>query len=253
LVEADASTGPVRVPLILLAHGSRDPRAAEATQALRRAVAAARPGLTVRVAYLDHAEPRVGTVLADVARAGHRDVVVAPLLLTAAYHSRVDVPATLAQAAEVCEGMRIHTADVLGPDPLLLSALEERVDPTADAFVLAAAGSSAPDAVATIRRTAAELGERLGAPCVAAFASASGPRVATAVARLRSAGARRVAVAAYFLAPGLLYDRVVADAWYAGAVQVAEPLRDLPDLVTLVLTRYDHACPVLVGAGTDAG
>ncbi|MGH3738816.1 MAG: hypothetical protein ACRDT6_24935, partial [Micromonosporaceae bacterium] len=61
--------------------------------------------------------------------------------------------------------------------------------------------------------------------------------------RLRAAGAQRVAVASYFLAPGLLYDRVVAAA-AAGAVAVARPLVDLPELVDVVLARYQSAVPV---------
>ena len=44
---------------------------------------------------------------------------------------------------------------------------------------------------------------------------------------------------AYFLAPGLLYDATVAAARAAGAVGVAEPLGDVPELVRLVLSRVD--------------
>jgi len=44
--------------VVLVAHGSRDPRAAAATEALARAVRRARPGWDVRASYLDHAGPR---------------------------------------------------------------------------------------------------------------------------------------------------------------------------------------------------
>jgi sirohydrochlorin ferrochelatase len=59
------------------------------------------------------------------------------------------------------------------------------------------------------------------------------------VRSLRAAGARRVAVAGYFLAPGLLYDRAVDAAREAGVFAVAEPLGDAPELVDLVLHRAD--------------
>ena len=65
------------------------------------------------------------------------------------------------------------------------------------------------------------------------------PLPAIAVARLRAAGARRVGVAAYFLAPGLLYDASVAAARAAGAVGIAAPLGDVPELVRLVTSRVD--------------
>jgi hypothetical protein len=44
-------------------------------------------------------------------------------------------------------------------------------------------------------------------------------------------------VASYFLAPGLLYDNAVASARSAGAVAVAAPLTDAPELVTLIARR----------------
>jgi len=84
--------------VVLVAHGSRDPRAAAATEALARAVRRARPGWDVRASYLDHAGPRPLDVLA--ALPGRRAVVV-PLLLTKAYHGRVDIPAVLAEAADL--------------------------------------------------------------------------------------------------------------------------------------------------------
>jgi hypothetical protein len=61
------------------------------------------------------------------------------------------------------------------------------------------------------------------------------------VTRLRSAGASNVAVAAYFLAPGRLYDAATRSALDAGAVGVAAPLSDARELARLVLTRVDAA------------
>jgi hypothetical protein len=50
-----------------------------------------------------------------------------------------------------------------------------------------------------------------------------------------------VAVAAYFLAPGRLYDVAVASARAAGAVAVAAPLEGAPEIARLVLARVDAA------------
>jgi sirohydrochlorin ferrochelatase len=65
--------------VVLVAHGSRDPRAAAATSALARAVGRAHPGWAVRAAYLDHAGPRPLDALASLPV---RRAVVVPLLLT---------------------------------------------------------------------------------------------------------------------------------------------------------------------------
>ncbi|MBM0239929.1 hypothetical protein JNW88_27540, partial [Micromonospora sp. ATA32] len=97
----------------------------------------------------------------------------------------------------------------------------------------------------SVGRVAAALGAELGVPCRVAYASAAPPAAGTAVARLRARGARRVAVSAYFLAPGLFHDAVSAAARDAGALAVAAPLTDAPELAELVLRRVDArpACP----------
>ena len=63
-----------------------------------------------------------------------------------------------------------------------------------------------------------------------------------AIERLRAGGARRIAVASWFLAPGLLPDRV-ADLAGPDAV-VAEPLGAAPELAALIVDRYTAAATV---------
>jgi sirohydrochlorin ferrochelatase len=58
---------------------------------------------------------------------------------------------------------------------------------------------------------------------------------------LKGLGARRVAMATYFLAPGKLYDVAVESARSAGAIAVAPPLTDAPELVRLVEGRVSAA------------
>jgi sirohydrochlorin ferrochelatase len=243
---------PARLNLgvVLVAHGSRDPRAAVATSALARAVGRAHPSWAVRAAYLDHAGPRPIEALESLPV---RDAVVVPLLLTAAYHGRVDIPAVLASAGAL--PVSVSLAEVLGPSPVvsphlvealvsphLVEALVRRL-PAAelDAVVLAAAGTRDAAARSTVEDAANALSARLRLPCTVAYASAAPPTAGEAVERLRAAGARRVGMAAYFLAPGLLYDNAARSARSAGAVAVAPPLGDAPDLVRLVAARVEAA------------
>ncbi|MDP9820112.1 sirohydrochlorin ferrochelatase [Spirilliplanes yamanashiensis] len=236
-------------PLVLVAHGSRDPRAAAATRALAAAVAAARPGTDVHTSYLDHSLPRPDQVLSALDARGCPRAVVLPLLLTPAYHSRADVPGAIAAARAIGTTMPIDLADVLGPrtdapvEPLLLRGLTRRLPTpgTLDAVVLAAAGTRDAAARAGVERVADALGATLGLPCTVAYASAAPPDAGTAVRRLRAAGAERVGVASYFLAPGLLYDAAMASGRDAGAVVTAEPLEDAPELAALLLARADAA------------
>jgi sirohydrochlorin ferrochelatase len=149
----------------------------------------------------------------------------------------VDIPAAL-------KGSPGRQTGVLGPDPLLLTALERRLaevgvargDP-GTALVLAAAGSTDAEAVDGVRQLA-ERWRRTGwRDVLAGFASAVGPTVEEAIGRLRAAGAQRVAVASYLLSPGLFADKVAT----SGADVTSAPLGDAPEVVTLVLRRYDEA------------
>ncbi|MGI5214578.1 sirohydrochlorin chelatase [Plantactinospora sp. CA-290183] len=250
---ARVTAGPA--PVVLVAHGSRDPRAAVETEALSRAVAAARPGLPVRASYLDHRGPRPGEVLTELAAAGHPYAVVVPLLLTAAYHGRVDIPGAIAAAQAAGLRMPVRVAEVLGPargevHPLLLAGLRRRLaeaasrgagDGEVDAVVLAAAGTRDAAARRTVEEAAEALGAALDVPALVGYASAAPPTAGEAVTRLRVAGARRVAVATYFLAPGRLCETAMRSAREAGAVALAAPLGDSAELAGLVLARLDDA------------
>jgi sirohydrochlorin ferrochelatase len=227
------------VTVVLVAHGSADPRAAVRTRALARLVGAV-------PAYLDHAGPRPGEVLFALERAGHRSAVLVPLLFTAAYHGRVDIPAALASARADGLTLNVTVADVLGPvdgevPPELLDALSHRLAGPFDGLVLAAAGTRDAAARETVSQAATALGQRFGVPCVAAYATSAGPRPGEAVALLRAAGCARVAMSAYFLAPGRLYDAAAASARAAGAVGVADPLGAEPALARLVHRRATEA------------
>ncbi|WP_285503669.1 sirohydrochlorin chelatase [Actinokineospora sp. NBRC 105648] len=245
------------MPLVAVAHGSRDPRSATTVGELLAVVRDRRPGLAVKGAFLDLSTPRLLDVLTALHREGHREVVVAPLLLGRAFHARVDLPALLEEAHERLPMLRTSVADVLGPDPGLEAAALRRlaevgVRPGAPGVgvVLAATGSSHAPANARVRAIAERWAHTQGWSGVrAAFASAADPDVPSAVAALRARGARRIAVASYFLAPGLLPDRVRAQAGTAAVV--AEPLGAATEVADVVLDRYDLASQDL-GAARSA-
>ncbi|MER6174045.1 sirohydrochlorin chelatase [Streptosporangium sp. NPDC001681] len=231
-------------PLIAVAHGSRDPRAAATVEDLLDLVRIARPELLVRTAYLDHAAPTLPAALS-----GLTEAVVLPLLLTEAYHSRVDIPGALAEATARRPLLRVHAGATLGPHPLLVTALERRlaeagVEPgeTGTAVVLVSAGSSDPRANATIAQIAGDWSARRGWRSVsAAYASAAGPTPQEAVLRLRRSGAARVVIAPYLLAPGHFADKIRRETLAAGADVVADVLGAAPELATVLLERYDRA------------
>jgi sirohydrochlorin ferrochelatase len=245
-------------PLIAVAHGSRDPRAAAAVNDLMGLVRAraAVLGLDARAAFLGHALPSVPDVL-DAVYASLSDdqperdapaAVVLPLLLTAAYHSDADLPALLGEAARRLPGLHISYGEPLGPHAGLLRALERRLveaDPLSATIpgettvVLAAAGSSRPDANAAVAQVAADWQRARGwHSVVPAYASAAAPSPGEAVAGRLRAGARRVVVASYLLAPGVFADQVADRSLAAGAAAVSAPLGAAPEVADVVIERY---------------
>lgn len=232
--------------LIALAHGSRDPRSAATIKSLIEEVRRMRPDLKVEAAFLELSKPSFPTVVDRLVKAGHEEIVVVPLLLTEAYHAKVDVPSAVAEAQARHEGVTIRAARILGLETQFLEVLDVRLREALsearvrelDALVLAAAGSSDPLANQAVARLARVWGSRHKLPVTAAFASSAPPATGEAVRAFRAEGRRHIAVASLFLAPGLLPDRAKELALEAGAVAVSEPLGAHPELARAVLARY---------------
>jgi sirohydrochlorin ferrochelatase len=261
-------------PLVAVAHGSSDPRAAAAVNDLAgvvtsRARLAGLPGLRPREAYLGHALPSVPAVLESLDGSGERAVAVLPLLLSPAYHSDTDLPAVLREAQGRLPGLRIGYGKPLGPHRLLLRGLERRLAEAGAAtgdgsvsstvvsttgVVLAAAGSSRPQANAAVARMAAQWRSARGwSAVVPAYASAASPAPGEAVTALLRSGVKRVIVATYLLAPGLFADQVREQALAAGAHAVSAPLGAAPEVADVIIERYLRVARLLSRAGAEAG
>jgi sirohydrochlorin ferrochelatase len=226
------------VKLLLVAHGSRDPRYAASYESLRGELR--KQGHAARVGHLGLCGPDVVEAARLLAREGGDEPIVAvPMFLNHGYHVAHDVPVAVAAA-------RISlVAEPLGPDPLLIEAMESRLrelgvwpgDPDT-AVVLASAGTSDAAARGVLESAAAEWARTGWHSVSPAYAGAAAPDAARAVAAARAAGARDVVIASYFLAPGLLADRVATGApGIRMAAPLATPADVDPALLRLVLQR----------------
>lgn len=130
--------GAAGTALLLVAHGSRDPRHAATLRTLADGVRSL-AGLRTGIAFLEFDRPGVADAVGAAVSAGADRVVVVPLLLSRAYHATTDLPAALAEGW----GVPVHTTDVLGGSPLLVAALERRLSE-------AGAGSSGRDSTGVV-------------------------------------------------------------------------------------------------------
>lgn len=249
--------------LVGISHGTASADGQAAVRALADAVVAeaeaeVRAGIptadgrapaTVRLGHVDVQQPDVAATLAALPAA--LPAVVVPLLLSAGYHVHVD----LRREIEAVPGRPVRLAAALGPDDRLVEVLRRRLDEAGvtsdDLIVLAVAGSSDARAVDDCHDMGERLAAALGKPVTVGFLSAAEPRLADAVASVRtSGGGRRVVAASYLLAPGYFQDLAAA----AGADLITEPLlrpNDTPPpLVEIVLDRYAAAVTVSAAAAT---
>jgi sirohydrochlorin ferrochelatase len=199
--------------LVLVAHGTRDPAGAETTNALADLV---REWVAdVRVAYADVHQPDVTSVLREC----DGPAVVVPAFLAAGYHVLIDIPEQVRAA-----GTPAVITPHLGAD-LVAVARQRLVEAgwrPGQPIVLAASGSSDPQARGEVRAAARKLGtDRVG------FVATSEPALADVLTK-------DAAVASWFLAPGLFHRRAAE----CGARVVAAPLGVHPAIAQLIVLRY---------------
>jgi len=241
-------------PLLLAAHGTRDPAGVAGFQALAARVAdlAGQDGIEVAGGFIELSAPPLRDAVTSLASTGPARIVAVPLMLVAAGHAKGDIPAALAREQARHPGVSFTYARTLGPHPALIELLDARVaavaGDTPPAVLVVGRGSTDPDANADVVKTARLLWEGRDYPLAeTAFVSLARPDVAEGLERCRLLGARRIVVARYFLFPGVLPDRVAEQAaQYAAAhpeldVAVADVLGDCDELAALVLERYREA------------
>ncbi len=223
----------MRPALVAVSHGTRDPAGPAAVESLLNDVRRRLPGVAVITAWVEQVAPGVDRVMSQM----RRPAVVVPLLLSTGYHVTIDVPAAAARSRGP-----VHVAAPLGPDRLLARAMTARLRSAGarwgDAVVLAAAGSSDPAGMADIRRAAELLRSEWGPAVAHACLSGDGPGVPEVVEDLRQAGAGRVCVAPYLLAPGRFASRLTGLGSVAGVTAIAPVLGGHRLVADLVVLRY---------------
>lgn len=216
--------------LILLAHGSPDPRAAHGVRALAHATSV-RSGLEVLVAFLDHAKPDLTVAARDLAAEGVESAIVVPLFLTEAYHAQVDVPRAVAEAQR-SSGLALDVTPALGVSGGLLEAVASSVP--AGPIVLAATGTRDATGLAQLRSVGDRLARLCGHEVLVGFVSAAGPTVVEAIGELEASTRQPVNVVSLVLFEGVIHDRIREA---AGHRRVTQPLSSFDALVEAVLAR----------------
>ena len=201
--------------LLIVGHGSRDPRGAEEFHELVSLVRDHAP-MPVEGGFIELSRPPISECVNNLRERGAREVSAVPLMLLAAGHAKDDVPATLVREKLTHPDLDFHYGRALGIRPELLELMDERISAVVPeeeregtAVLIVGRGSSDPDANSDLAKMARLFFEGRPYPLVeTAFVSLAPPSVTEALERCRRLGAGRVAVFSYFLFTGVLEERI---------------------------------------------
>ncbi len=221
--------------VVLLAHGSPDPRSSDAAAAIAAGLERHLDGPIVRIAYLQHNWPTLTAAIGRELDSGTiTKVRVQPLILTEATHAIRDIPDAITRA-ERDHRMTLEVGKTIGMDPGLGLALESLI-PAGLPVVLAWAGGRTPAAFASTQALADIWAAQSGREVALAIVSESGDAIVAAVQELKQRTGLTPVVATFTLFPGVLADQISAAATHAGTCATT-PLCQLPNLIDILDQR----------------
>jgi sirohydrochlorin cobaltochelatase len=100
--------------MVLFAHGARDPAWVRPFEAVAENLREARPGVGIRLAFLEFMTPDLPTAAASLAAAGCTRVDVVPMFLGAGGHVRRDLPLLLQGLREAHPAVRFELHAAIG-------------------------------------------------------------------------------------------------------------------------------------------
>ena len=241
--------------LLIVGHGTRDPRGVKEFHELMDLMRERNPSLPLEGGFIELSRPPISECVDRLAEDGAHRVAAVPLMLLAAGHAKDDIPATLVREKMTHPEMNFQYGRALGIRPELLELMDERIsavvseeEKTETAVLVVGRGSSDPDANSDVAKMTRLFYEGRPYPMVeGAYISMTPPTVADGLDRCRKLGAKRVVVFSYFLFTGLLEERIREqteefagengdlDIRYAGYFGPHERVADL------LIERYEEA------------
>ncbi|HKH12995.1 MAG TPA: sirohydrochlorin chelatase [Rubrobacter sp.] len=247
--------GSVRPALLIVGHGSRDPRGAREFHELVALVRERAPALAVDGGFIELSRPPISECVDRLAGGGARDIAAVPLMLLAAGHAKDDIPATLVREKMSHPDISFRYGRALGIRPELLSLMDERISAAVPeeekeetAVLVVGRGSSDPDANSDLAKITRLFYEGRPYPMVeTSYVSMTPPNVVEGLERCRRLGFRQIVVFSYFLFTGILEERIrrqseeFAAANPEVAVSYAGYFGPHEKVVDLLVERYQEA------------
>jgi sirohydrochlorin cobaltochelatase len=202
--------------LLIVGHGSRDPRGAREFHEFVSLVRKRASTLPIEGGFIELSQPPISECVNRLVEKGAREISAVPLMLLAAGHAKDDIPASLVREKTSHPDLDFHYGRALGIRPELLALVDQKISTVLTeeekgetAVLIVGRGSSDPDANSDLAKIARLFYEGRPYPMVeTAFVSLAPPDVLGALARCEKLGARRIVVFSYFLFTGVLEERI---------------------------------------------
>jgi sirohydrochlorin cobaltochelatase len=202
--------------LLIVGHGSRDPRGAQEFHELVALMRERNAGLPIEGGFIELSRPPISECVERLVGSGSHEISAVPLMLLAAGHAKDDIPATLVREKIEHPEVNFHYGRALGIRPELLELMDEKISAVVPedekeetAVLVVGRGSSDPDANSDLAKIARLFYEGRRYPMVeTAFVSLAPPSVPEVLERCKRLGVRRVVVFSYFLFTGVLEERI---------------------------------------------
>lgn len=201
--------------VLFVGHGSRDPQGNDQVRLfIQSLVKELNTSIHYETCFLEFEQPDVVRGLRTCISKGATEIAVIPLMLFAAGHSKIHIPACIDEVRSEFPDVKIEYGKSLGVHDALIQACEERVRQAGftksedTAVILLGRGGSDPDANSDLYKTARLLSERLEVVVEPSFMGVTTPLIADTVARTSKLGYQNVFILPYFLFTGILIKRL---------------------------------------------
>ncbi len=205
--------------VLLVGHGSRDP---EGNEQIRQFVDQLKPqldsSLLVETCFLEFESPNVNEGIDTCVEKDANHIMVIPIMLLQAGHSKIHIPAAIDDAKEKYPQVKFTYGRPIGIHEETMEICKSRLEDTWEnidepnsntAVIILGRGGSDPDANSDLYKITRLLWERLNYKIVEpAFMGVTDPLVREGVERCIKLGAKRVVILPYFLFTGILIKRL---------------------------------------------
>ncbi|UJF31225.1 sirohydrochlorin chelatase [Paenibacillus hexagrammi] len=204
--------------VLFVGHGSRDEEGNEEVRQFVADISARMNGFLVETCFLEFVLPTISQGIERCISQGASRVIVIPIILFAAGHAKIHIPAAIDEAKLKYPQVQFTYGRPIGVHDQILDILTSRIldsgiqveqEQEDTALLVVGRGSSDPDANSDLFKISRLLWERLKVKWVeTAFIGVTAPLIDEGVERCIRLGAKKVVILPYFLFTGVLIQRM---------------------------------------------